>query len=79
MPHEGYADSVMNDRPKFHLDMPVSELTEHDTQAIEASDVSSTPPVAKTVDVKTITKMSQPSTRPLLHVGARGKLDSQGD
>ena len=50
MPHEGYADSVMNDRPKFHLDMPVSELTEHDTQAIEASVVSSAPLIVETED-----------------------------
>ena len=28
MPHEGYADPVMNDEPGFHSDMPVSELTE---------------------------------------------------
>ena len=25
MPHEGYADLVMNDRPGFHSDMPVNE------------------------------------------------------
>ena len=31
MPHEGYADPVKNDRPGFHSDMPVSELTERDT------------------------------------------------
>ena len=42
MPHEGYADPVTNDRPRFYLDMPISELTEHDTRAIEASDISST-------------------------------------
>ena len=30
--------------------MPVSELTERDTRAIEASVVSSAPPVAETVD-----------------------------
>ena len=70
MPYEGYANPVTNDRPRFCSNVPVSELTECDTQAIEASDVSSTPPVAKTVDVKTITKMSQPSTRPLLRIGA---------
>ena len=28
MPHEGYANPVMNDGPEFHSDMPVSELTE---------------------------------------------------
>ena len=26
MPHEGYADPIMNDRPGFHSDIPVSEL-----------------------------------------------------
>ena len=79
MPHEGYADPVTNDGPGFHSDMPVSELTEHDTRAIEASDVSSTPPVAETMDRVMIIKMSRPSTEPPLRAGARGKLDSQGD
>ena len=50
MPHEGYADPVMNDGPRFHSNMPVSELTERDTRAIEASVVSSAPPVVKTKD-----------------------------
>ena len=27
MPHEGYANPITNDEPKFHSDMPVSELT----------------------------------------------------
>ena len=58
MPHEGYADLVTNDRPGFHSNIPVSELTEHDTRAIEASDVSSTPSVAETMDGVTITKTS---------------------
>ena len=58
MPHKGYADPVTTDGPRFHSDMPVSELTEHDTQGIEASDVSSTPPVAETTDGVTITKTS---------------------
>ena len=31
MPHEGYADLIMNDGPGFHLDMPISKLTEHNT------------------------------------------------
>ena len=48
MPHEGYADPVTNNGPIFHSDMPVSELTERVTQAIEASDVSSTPLVVQT-------------------------------
>ena len=79
MLHEGYADPVTNDGPGFHSDMPVSELTERDTRAIKASDVSSTPPVAETIDRATITKMSRPSTGPPLRTGDQGKLDSQGD
>ena len=79
MPHEGFADSVMNDGPEFHSNMPVSELTKCVTRAIEASDVSSTPSVAETIDGVTITKMSRPLTGPPLRVGARGKLDSQRD
>ena len=58
MPHEGYADLIMNDGFGFHSDMPVSEITEHDTRTIEASDISSTPPVAETTDGVTITKTS---------------------
>ena len=50
MPHEGYADPVMNDGPGFHSDMPVSELAEHDTRAIKASVISSTPLVVETMD-----------------------------
>ena len=75
MPHEGYADPVTNDGPRFHSNVPISELTEHVTRAIEASDVSSTPPVAKTTDRGMITKMSRPSIGSPLRVGARGKLD----
>ena len=47
MPHEGYADPITNDGPGFHLNVPVSELTEHVTRAIEASDVSSAPLVVR--------------------------------
>ena len=47
MPHEGYANPVMNYGPRFHSNVPVSELTERVTQAIEASDVTSAPPVAR--------------------------------
>ena len=39
-----------NDGPGFHSNMPISELTEHDTQDIEASVVSSAPPIAETMD-----------------------------
>ena len=66
MPHEGYNDPITNDGPRFHSDIPVSELTEHDTRAIEASDISATPLVAETADRVTITKMSRPSTIPPL-------------
>ena len=76
MPHEGYANPIMNDGPGFHLDMPISELTERITRAIDPSDNSSTPPVAETVDGVTITKMSRPTTRPPLCTGVHGKLDS---
>ena len=50
MPHASYVDSITNDGPGFHLNRPVSELTKRVTRAIEASDVSSAPPVAKTKD-----------------------------
>ena len=50
MPHEGYADPITNDGPGFYSNVPVSELTERVTRAIEASDVSSAPPVAETAD-----------------------------
>ena len=78
MPHEGYANPIMNDGPGFHSNVPVSELIERVTRAIEASDVSSTPPVAKTVDGVThetrLTPWPHPTlglvlhlTRPLSH------------
>ena len=70
MPHEGYADPVTNDGPRFHSNVPVSELTECVTRAIEASNVSSTPPVAETTNGATITKTSLPSTEPLLRARA---------
>ena len=50
MPYEGYADLVTNDRPGFRSNMLVSELAERDTRAIEASVVSSAPPVVETED-----------------------------
>ena len=40
----------VNDGPKFHSDVPVRELVEHDTRAIEASVVSLAPLVAETMD-----------------------------
>ena len=50
MPHEGYADTVINDGPRFHSDMPVSELIERVTRAIKASVVSTACPIAETTD-----------------------------
>ena len=50
MPYEGYVDLVTNDGPEFHSNVPVSELTERVARAIEASNVSSAPPVAETTD-----------------------------
>ena len=64
MPHEGYADPITNNGHGFHSNMPISKLTEHVTRAIEASDFSSTPPVAETVDGVTIIKTSRASTGP---------------
>ena len=70
MPHDGFADPITSDETRFCSDMPVSKLTERVTQAIEPSDVNSTPLVVETVDGATITKMSQPLIGPLLHAGA---------
>ena len=50
MPQEGYANLIMNDGPRFQSNMPVSELNERVTRAIEARDVSLAPSVARTVD-----------------------------
>ena len=50
MPHVGYADSVMNDGPMFHSDISDKELPEPVTRAIEASVVSSAPPIVETMD-----------------------------
>ena len=47
MSQEGYADPITNDGPRFHSNMPVSEPTERVARAIEASDVSSAPLVAR--------------------------------
>ena len=50
MSHKGYADLVMNNGLGFHSNIPVSELTECVTRAIEASDVSLAPLVAETTN-----------------------------
>ena len=61
MPPEGYANPIMNNRPRFHSDMPVSELTERDTRAIEASVLSSAPLVVETEDGVTHEIRSNPT------------------
>ena len=78
MPHEGYTDPITNDGPTFHSDIPVSELVEHNTRAIEASVVSSTSLVAETTDGMTHKTQPIPTglelpgpylgTRPTAHV-----------
>ena len=80
MPLEGYANPVMNNGPRFHSNMPVSELTERDTRAIEASVISSAPLVAETEDGV----MHETRPTPTKTHGARGldppdsKLGDQG-
>ena len=48
MPAEGFADPITSNGTKFPLNTPVSKLIEHDTRAIEASVISSAPPIAET-------------------------------
>ena len=50
MPMRALPTPSADDGPRFHSNMPISELTERDTQAIEESAVSSAPPVAETED-----------------------------
>jgi len=78
MPPEGFADPVTSDGTGFRSNTPVSELIKRATRAIEASDIASTPPVVKTVDGATVTKMSQPLTESPPCVGARRRLDFHG-
>ena len=54
MPHESFTDPITSNGTRFLSNMPVSELTECVTQGIEASDVSSTPSVVKTMDGATM-------------------------
>ena len=75
MPHEGFADPSVNDGPGFHMNMPVCELIEHDTQAIEASVVSSAPSVVETEDrvtrsVSSLTGMSEWNLGPSFVTGS---------
>ena len=48
-----------NDGPRFHMNVPVSELIERDTRAVEASVVNSAPPVMKTEDG--VTRKTRPT------------------
>ena len=60
MPPEGFADPVTSDGTGFCSNIPISELIKNVTRAIKASDVTSTPPVAKTADGATVTKQADP-------------------
>ena len=53
-----------NDGPRFHMNIPVSELIERDTRAIEASVVNSAPPVAETEDGVTRENTADPYQTP---------------
>ena len=66
MSQEGYADLVTNDGPGFHSIIPVSELTERVTRAraIEASDVSLAPPVARNHGRGNAQKLNRPLPKP---------------
>ena len=78
MPHEDYIDPIANDGPRFRSNAPVSELTERVTRAIEASDVSSAPPVAETADG--VTHRTKPApTKPNGAQVARHRLGKSTD
>ena len=57
-----------NDGPGFHTSIPVSELIERNTLAVEASVANSAPPVAETKDG--VTRETWPT--PIRPQGARG-------
>ena len=57
-----------DDRPRSHTNVPVSELIERDTRAVEASVVSSAPSVVETVDGVT----RETRSTPIRPQGARG-------
>ena len=58
----------VNDGSGFHTNIPISELIEHDTRAVEASIVSLAPPIAKTKDGV----MHETWPTPIRPQGARG-------
>ena len=79
MPPKGFVDPVTCDETRFCSNIPVSELIKRVTRAIKASDVASTPLVAKTTDGAIVTKASRPLTESLPCAGAQGRLDLQED
>ena len=72
MPHEGYADPITNNGPRFHSNMHVSELAERDTRAIKASVVTSAPSVVETVDG--VTHKTRPTPTKPNGVGGSSRL-----
>ena len=66
---------LVNDGPGFHTNVPVSELIEHDTRAIEASVVSSAPLVVETEDG--VTRETRPT--PIRPKGLEGSSCSIQD
>ena len=60
--------SSADDGPRFHMNVPISELIECNTRAIEASVVSSAPLVAETEDGV----MHETRPTPIRPQGARG-------
>ena len=73
MPPEGFADPITSDGIGFCSNITVSELIKRVTRAIEASDITSTPLVAKTADGATVTKMSRPLTESRPRAGTQGR------
>ena len=71
MTPEGFVDPVTSDETRFYSNIPISKLIKRVTRAIEASDITSTPPVAKTTDGATVTKMSRPLTESPPRAGLR--------
>ena len=64
-----------NDGPRFHTNVPVSELIESDTRAVEASVVYSAPLIAKIEDG--VTRKLRPT--PIRPKGLRGSSRSIRD
>ena len=65
----------VNDGPRFHTNIPVSELIERDTRAVEASVVNSAPQVVETEDEVTHETRSTPIRPKGLGGSSRSILD----